>query len=78
MMSLSEDTLSDVIKAFNSTSWYLDDLLNIYNTFFDSLVNRIDPLELQLNKANVSDTCPIATLLLIRVYFIFTAAIFMP
>ena len=30
--------------------------MNIDNTFFDSIVNRIYPLELQLNKANVSDT----------------------
>ena len=56
MLSLSEDNQSDVIKAFNSTSRYLDDLLNIDNNFFDSMVNRIYPSELQLNKANVSDT----------------------
>ena len=56
MLSLSEDIQSDVIEAFNSTSRYLDDLLNIDNTFFDSMVNRIYHLELQLNKANVSDT----------------------
>ena len=56
MLSLSEDYQSDVIEAFNSTSRYLDDLLNIDNNFFDSMVNRIYPLELQLNKANVSDT----------------------
>ena len=55
-MSLSEDTQSDVIEAFSSTSRYLDDLLNIDNNFFDSMVNRIYPSELQLNKANVSDT----------------------
>ena len=42
--------------AFNSTSRYLDDLLNIDNNFFDSMVNRIYPSELQLDKANVSDT----------------------
>ena len=56
MLSLSEDTQSDVIDAFNSTSRNLDDLLNIDNNFFDSMVNRIYPSELQLNKANVSDT----------------------
>ena len=56
MLSLSEDTESDVIKAFNSTSLYLDDLLNIDNNFIDSMVNRIYPSELQLNKANVSVT----------------------
>ena len=39
MLFLSEDDQSDVIEAFNST--YLDDLLNIKNDFFDSMVNRI-------------------------------------
>ena len=53
MLSLSEDNQSGVIEAFNSTSRYLDDLLNIDNNFFDSMVNRIYPSELQLN--NVSD-----------------------
>ena len=56
MLSLSEDNQSEVIEAFNSTSRYLDDLLNIYNNFFDSMVDHIYPPELQLNKANVSDT----------------------
>ena len=55
MMSLSEDNQSGIFEAFNSTSRYLDDLLNIDNNFFDSMVNRIYPSELQLNKANVSD-----------------------
>ena len=55
MLSLSEDTPSDVIEAFYSTFRYLGDLLNIDNNFFDSMVNRIYPSELQLNKANVSD-----------------------
>ena len=56
MLSLSEDNQSDVIEALNSISQYLDDLLNIDNNFFDSMVKRIYPLELQLNKANVSGT----------------------
>ena len=55
MCSLSEDNQSDVIEAFNSTYRYLDDLLNSDNNFLDSMVNRIYPSELQLNKANVSD-----------------------
>ena len=54
MLSLSEDNQSGVIEAFNSTSKYLDDLLNIDNNFFDSMFNRIYPSELQLNKANLS------------------------
>ena len=55
MLSLSEENQSGIIEAFNSTSRYLDDVLNIDNNFFDSMVNRINPSELQLNKANVSD-----------------------
>ena len=55
MLTLSKDNQSGVIEAFNSTSWYLNDLLNIDNNFFDGIVNRIYPSELQLNKANVSD-----------------------
>ena len=39
MLSLSEDNQSDVIEAFDSTSRYLDDLLNMDNNFFDSMVN---------------------------------------
>ena len=42
--------------CFNSTSWYLDDLLNIDNTYFEGMVNQIYPPELQLNTANISDT----------------------
>ena len=56
MLSLSDDNQSEVIKAFNTASRYLDDLLNIDNTFFDSMVNHIYPCELRLNKTNVSDT----------------------
>ena len=54
--SFSEDNQSDVIEAFNSASRYLNDLLDIDSNFFDSMVNHINPSELQLNKANVSDT----------------------
>ena len=43
-------------EAFNSTSRYLDDLLNVDNIYFEQMVNRIYPAELQLNKANSSDT----------------------
>ena len=44
------------MEAFNFTARYLDNLLNIDNTIFDSMVNHIYPSELQFNKANVSDT----------------------
>ena len=56
MKYLSSDNQADVIKAFNSTSRYLDDLLNIDNPYFEGMVNQIYPSELQLNKANTSDT----------------------
>ena len=41
---------------FNSTSRYLDDLLNIDNIYFNQMVDRIYPTELQLHRANSSDT----------------------
>ena len=56
MDSLNHDNQADVIEAFNSTSRYLDDLLNIDNPYFEGMVNQIYPPELQLNKANISDT----------------------
>ena len=56
MFPLSDAKQSEVIEALSFTSRYLDDLLNIDNNFFDSIVNHIYPSELQLNKANVSDT----------------------
>ena len=55
-MSLSDDKQADVIDAFNTTSRYLDDILNINNVYFDNMVSQIYPSELQLNKANASDT----------------------
>ena len=56
MMSLADDKQADVIDAFNTTSRYLDDILNINNVCFDNMVSQIYPSELQLNKANPSDT----------------------
>ena len=56
MLSLSEDNQSDVFEAFHTTSRYLDDPVNIDNNFFESMINRIYPSELQINKANLSDT----------------------
>ena len=56
MTSLSGDNQADIIEAFNSTSRYLDDLLNIDNHYFEGMVNQFYPPELQLNKANTSDT----------------------
>ena len=68
MMSLSVENQSEIIEAFSATSRYLDDLLNIDNTY-DGLISQINPPPppppphlpspqnvLQLNKANSSDT----------------------
>ena len=54
--SLSREKQTDIVEAFNSTSRYLDDLLNIYNIYFDQMVDRMYLTELQLNRANSSDT----------------------
>ena len=54
--SRNHDNQADVIEAFNSTSRYLNDLLNIDNPYFEGMVKHIYPPELQLNKANITDT----------------------
>ena len=56
MLSLSEIINTDIIEAFNSTSRYSDDLLNIDNPYFEQMVDKIYPTKLQLNKANSPDT----------------------
>ena len=56
MTSLSDVKQAEIIVAFKSTSRYLDDLLNIDNPYFEGMINRIYLPELQLNKANTSDT----------------------
>ena len=55
-MSLSDDKQAAVINVFNTTSRYLDDILNINNVYFDNIVSQRYPSKLQLNKANISDT----------------------
>ena len=56
MKSLSRENQAD-IEAFNLTLRYRDDLLNIDNIYFNNqMVDRIYPTELQLNRANSSDT----------------------
>ena len=52
--TLSDNNQTNIIEAFNSTSKYLDDLLNIDNPYFEQMVFQI--YLLQLNKANSSDT----------------------
>ena len=56
MLSLSDNNQTDIIEAFNLTSRYLDDLLNIDNPYFEQMVGQIYLTDLQLNNANSSDT----------------------
>ena len=56
MTSLPDVKQAEIIEAFKYTSRYLDDLLNIDKPYFEGIVNRIYPPELQINKANTSDT----------------------
>ena len=41
MKDLSSDNQADVIRAFNSTSRHLDNLLSIDNPYFEGMVNQI-------------------------------------
>ena len=56
MLSLSDNNQTDIIEVFNSTSRYLDDLLNIDNPYFEQRIRQLYPTELQLNNAYSSDT----------------------
>ena len=57
MNSLSDDNQADIIEAFNSTSRYLDNFLNIDNPYFEGMINQsnLSTCILPLNKANTSD-----------------------
>ena len=56
IMSLSDDTQADIIKAFNSTSRYFDEFLNIDYPYFEGMVTQIYPNKLELKKANSTNT----------------------
>ena len=56
MDSLNHGNQADIIEAFNSTLRYLDELFSIDNPYFEGMVKQIYPPELQLNKANTTDT----------------------
>ena len=45
MLSLSDDTKTNIIEAFNSTSRYFDDLLNIDKPYFEGMITQIYPTE---------------------------------
>ena len=46
IMSLSDDKQADIIHAFNSTSRYLDDILNTNSVYFDNMVSHMYSSEL--------------------------------
>ena len=56
MLSPTDNNQGDVIEAFNSTTRYQDDLVNIDNPHFEHLVDQIYPTEFRLNKTNSCDT----------------------
>ena len=43
MMYLSDDKQTGIIDAFNTTSRYLDNILNISNVYFDNMIRQILP-----------------------------------
>ena len=53
---LCQTIIKLILLKLNSTSRYIDDLLNIDNPYFEQMVGQIYLAELQLNKANSSDT----------------------
>ena len=55
MKSLSRENQADIIEAFNSTSKYLVDVLNIDSIYSNQIMVCIYPTELQLNRANSPD-----------------------
>ena len=55
MLSLSDKNQTDIIEVLNSTSRYLDDLLNIDNPYFEQRLGQNYPTEFQVNQANSSD-----------------------
>ena len=66
MLSLSNNNQAGVIEAFNSTSRYLDGLLNIDNPYFKQMAEQIYSTDLKLNKTHLLEseapfqtwTCP--------------------
>ena len=57
MTSLSDEACKQagITDAFNTTSRYLDNILNINNVYFDNMLSQIYPSELKLDKANTCD-----------------------
>ena len=57
MLHLAKTNQFHIVSAFNDTSRYLDDICTIDNIYFSDMIPQIYPPELELNKANSTDTC---------------------
>ena len=57
MTSRCRENQADIIEAFNSTSRYFDNLLNIDNIYFDQMVDRIYPTVKQSKFFHYRGTC---------------------
>ena len=51
LLSFSNKSQDEIIEAFNSTSIYLDEILNIDNSYFKQSVSQIYPTLLHLHEA---------------------------
>ena len=49
MMTLFDHKQADIVDAFNTTSRYLDDILNIDNVYFGNIISQIYHSVLKLN-----------------------------
>ena len=54
MSSPTYDKQADIIEDFNTTTRYLDDILNITNIYFDNMASQKYLTELQINQVNIS------------------------
>ena len=55
-MSLSDNNQADAVEALNSTSRYLDVLLNFDKLCFEQMVSLIYHTEIEVSLANLFDT----------------------
>ena len=53
MLSLSDNTQTGIVEAFNSTFRYLGDKINLDNRYFEQMVDHIYSSEFQSNKAYI-------------------------
>ena len=65
-MSLSDDKQAHVIDVFNSTSRYLDAILNNNSVYFDNMVSQIYP-----QSSNLIKPIPLIPKLRFRLGFVY-------